>query len=171
MFVLAGGLIGLLVTWLGSWLGGLVSALVAWALGLVLAAYGSARGSPGDPSRRRFLTAAGLGGLAWAVAGPVLGRTITRLERPDARAAQRSMAMELGSEYMELVRRAFHPERSGDLQLLLAPFNSSNYSQESMSLVPRDPRTSHASVWMYLQRIPLVAYGPGRIVSSNSNSP
>jgi hypothetical protein len=169
VFVLAGGLIGLLVTWLGSWLAGLVSALAAWLLGLTLAVYASARtGSPGDLSRRRFLTVAGLGGLAWAVVGPVLGRTIDRLQRPDAPAAQRSMAMRLGSEYMELVRRAYHPERSGELQLLLAPFNSSNYSQESLSLVPRDPRTSHASVWMYLQRIPLVAYGPGRIVPADS---
>ena len=35
------------------------------------------------------------------------------------------------------------------------PYNSSNYPQESLSLVPQDPRTSHASVWMYLERIPL----------------
>ena len=168
-FVLAGGLIGLTVTWLGSWLAGLVSALVAWAIGFAIALYGTPRGpAPEDPGRRRFLTAAGLGGLGWALAGPALGRVISRLERPDARAAQRSMAQRLGSEYMELVRRAYHPGRSGDLQLLLAPFNSSNYSQESLALVPRDPRTSHASVWMYLQRIPLVAYGPGRIDPGDS---
>jgi hypothetical protein len=102
------------------------------------------------------------------VAGPPLGRLAARLERPDARAVQRAMASRLGSEYMEFVRRAYHPGRSGDLQLLLAPFNSSNYSQESLSLVPRDPRTSHASVWMYLQRIPLVVYGPGRVLPGDS---
>lgn len=62
---------------------------------------------------------------------------------------------------MELVARAYHPGRSGDLQLLVAPYNSANYPQESRSLVPRDPRTSHASVWMYLERIPLVVYGTG----------
>ena len=44
---------------------------------------------------------------------------------------------------------------------LLAPYNSSNYPQESLSLVPQDPRTSHASVWMYLERIPLVVHAPG----------
>jgi hypothetical protein len=71
------------------------------------------------------------------------------------------MARELGAEYMELVARAYHPDRSGDLQLLVAPYNSANYPQESRSLVPRDPRTSHASVWMYLERIPLVVYGAG----------
>jgi len=69
---------------------------------------------------------------------------------------------------MELVTRASHPGRSGDLQLLLAPFNSANYSFESMSLHPRDPRTSHAAVWMYLERVPLVAYGPGIIRGSDS---
>ena len=60
------------------------------------------------------------------------------------------------------------PERSGDLQLLLAPFNSANYSFESLGLHPRDPRTSHAAVWMYLERIPLVAYGPGVIEPGDS---
>ena len=69
---------------------------------------------------------------------------------------------------MELVARASHPGRSGDLQLLLAPFNSANYSFESQSLHPRDPRTSHASVWMYLERIPLVAYGPGIVEPGDS---
>ena len=69
------------------------------------------------------------------------------------------MAHDLGAEYMELVARAYHPGRSGDIQLLAAPFNSANYPQESLSLVPRDPRTSHASVWMYLERVPLVVYG------------
>ena len=69
------------------------------------------------------------------------------------------MARDLGAEYMELVARAYHPDRSGDIQLLAAPFNSANYPQESRSLVPQDPRTSHASVWMYLERVPLVVYG------------
>ena len=32
------------------------------------------------------------------------------------------MASDLGAEYMELVARAYHPGRSGDLQLLVAPF-------------------------------------------------
>ena len=77
------------------------------------------------------------------------------------------MAQSLGSEYMELVRRAYRPGRSGDLQLLLAPFNSSNYANESVALVPQDPRTSHASVWMYLERIPLVVYGPGLVVAGD----
>ena len=58
-------------------------------------------------------------------------------------------------------RARIHPGRSGDIQLLLAPFNSANYESESQSLRPRDPSTSHASVWMYLERVPLVVYAPG----------
>jgi hypothetical protein len=81
--------------------------------------------------------------------------------RPDPRPIQEAMGRDLGAEYMELVARAYHPARSGDLQLLVAPYNSANYPQESRSLVPRDPRTSHASVWMYLERVPLVVYGAG----------
>ena len=69
---------------------------------------------------------------------------------------------------MELVARGANAQRSGDLQLLLAPFNSANYSFESLGLHPRDPRTSHAAVWMYLERIPLVAYGPGVIEPGDS---
>ena len=79
------------------------------------------------------------------------------------------MATDLGSDYMELVRRTFVPRRSGDLQLLLAPYNSSNYPQESLSLVPRDPRTSHASPWMYLERIPLLVHAPSLVVASDSD--
>ena len=71
---------------------------------------------------------------------------------------------------MELVRRTFIPRRSGDLQLLLAPYNSSNYPQESLSLVPQDPRTSHASVWMYLERIPLLVHAPGLVAASDSDA-
>ena len=71
------------------------------------------------------------------------------------------MASDMGAEYMELVKRAYHAGRSGDLQLLLAPFNSSNYTFESLTLVPQDPRTSHASSWMYLERVPLVVHAPG----------
>jgi hypothetical protein len=100
-------------------------------------------------------------GAAAATGGAALGRTIRRVTRPDPRPIQEAMAQELGGEYMDLVARAYHPDRSGDLQLLVAPYNSANYPQESRSLVPRDPRTSHASVWMYLERIPLVVYGAG----------
>lgn len=171
VFVLAGGLAAFAVAAAGSVLLGLLTGIVVLVVGLVLMLF--SRGGPRpdgapDPGRRRFLTAVGLGGLAWAVGGAALGGALRRLGRPDPRPIQLAMGQELGAEYMELVRRAYHPARSGDLQLLLAPFNSSNYAAESLSLVPQDPRTSHASVWMYLQRVPLVVYAPGRVDPSDS---
>jgi hypothetical protein len=170
-FTVVAGLVGLVIGIAGSWLLGLAVGLVTLALGLGIAVWGPGR-SPGgasDPTRRNLLVAAGLGGLAWAVAGPSIGWAARKLGRPDPRPVHEAMATDLGSEYMELVRRTFIPRRSGDLQLLLAPYNSANYSQESLSLVPQDPRTSHASVWMYLQRIPLVVHAPGRVAPSDSD--
>lgn len=163
--VAAGGLVGLLVGFAGSLILGLVAGVATFAVGMFLATYVSrlAGDAPADPSRRRFLTVAGTAGLMWAVAGPAIGWSARKLGRPTPRPIQEAMANDLGAEYMELVRRAFHQERSGDLQLVLAPFNSANYESESLSLVTQDPRTSHASVWMYLERVPLVVHAPGRI--------
>ncbi len=165
LFVAVGGLVGFLVALAGSLLLGVAAGLVALGIGLLVARLTStpSASEPADPSRRRFLTVAGLGGLAWAVAGPALGWTVRKVARPDPRPIQEAMAHDMGAEYMEMIMRAYHPGRSGDLQLLLAPFNSANYSNESISLVPRDPRTSHASTWMYLERIPLVVHAPGRV--------
>ena len=161
MLVLLAALVGLAVGFAGSALLGVITGVVC--LGIALTATWSVQrmSAPTDPSRRRLLALAGLLGAAAATGGAALGRTIRRVTRPDPRPIQEAMARDLGAEYMELVARAYHPGRSGDLQLLVAPFNSANYPQESRSLVPRDPRTSHASPWMYLERIPLVVYGPG----------
>lgn len=168
-FAVLAGIVGLTVGIAGSWVLGVGVGLVTLSLGAAIAVWGPSRepAAP-DPSRRTLLVAAGLGGLVWAVAGPSIGWAARKLGRPDPRPVQRAMAIDLGSEYMELVRRTFIPRRAGDLQLLLAPYNSSNYPEESRSLVPQDPRTSHASVWMYLQRIPLVVHAPGRVLPSDS---
>ena len=117
-------------------------------------------GAP-DPGRRRFLTLAGLGGFAWLLVGGALGRATRSATFPDPMPIQDAMANDLGAEYMELVRRAYHPGRSGELQLVLAPYNSSNYAPESRDLVTFYRATSHASVWMYLERVPLVVHAPG----------
>jgi hypothetical protein len=171
VFALLGGFAALLVTLQGSIVAGIVTGLVVLLISLVGIAAALRRAAaegPADPGRRRFLAFAGLGGLVWVAGGIAIGRAAKVLGRPDAVAPQEEAAMRLGAEYMELVERASMPGRSGELQLLLAPFNSSNYPQESLSLVPRDPRTSHASIWMYLQRIPLVAYGPGIVEPGES---
>jgi Type I phosphodiesterase / nucleotide pyrophosphatase len=159
--VLVAGLIALAVGLGGSALLGVISGLVCLTAALLATRAVQRMDTPTDPSRRRLLAVAGLLGAAAATGGAALGRTVRRVTRPDPRPIQEAMARDLGAEYMELVARAYHPERSGDLQLLVAPYNSANYPQESRSLVPRDPRTSHASVWMYLERIPLVVYGAG----------
>jgi len=170
VFATLAGLAGLAVGLAGSWVLGVAVANVTIALGLGIALRGPGRSAAHGPvpGRRNLLVAAGLGGLAWAVAGPSIGWAARKLGRPDPRPVQEAMASGLGSEYMELVRRTFIPRRSGDLQLLLAPYNSANYPQESLSLVSQDPRTSHASVWMYLQRIPLVVHAPGLVAASDS---
>jgi hypothetical protein len=161
VIALLAGLVGLAVGFAGSLLLGVLAGLLCLTVAL-LAAWSVQRLDVGtDPSRRRLLTLAAVLGAAAATGGAALGRTIRRVTRPDPRPIQETMARELGAEYMDLVARAYHPDRSGDLQLLVAPYNSANYPQESRSLAPRDPRTSHASVWMYLERIPLVVYGAG----------
>ena len=144
--------------------------VVAGAVGVVTVAWTLLTPPPDhDPGRRRFLgLAAAVAGLVLGAGGALAGRALKRALLPDPGPIQAGMAQDLGSEYMELVRRAFHPTRSGDVQLLLAPGNSANYEAESLQLRPRDPNTSHASVWMYLERVPLVVYAPGIVAPSDS---
>lgn len=169
VFALLGGFVALSIAWLGSTVTGLLAGLAVWLVGLGLTWWAARHDALGhDPSRRRFLWGSALGGFAWVVGGTLIGRAATQMGRPDARAVQEAAAADLGTEYMELVARAYRAGRSGDLQLLVAPFNSANYPQESAALLPRDPRTSHAAVWMYLERIPLVVYGPGIVEPSDS---
>jgi Type I phosphodiesterase / nucleotide pyrophosphatase len=159
--VLAGALAIGVSWWHGVLLGAIVGAMVL-AVGLRIGAR-PAGGDGYDSGRRRLLTWAALGGLMWVAGGAAIGRAIRRIAAPDTGPILDEMAHGLGSEYMQLLHRTYRPGRAGELQLLLAPFNSSNYENESTSLVPRDPRTSHASVWMYLERIPLAVYAPGMV--------
>ena len=171
VFATLAGLVGLVVGIAGSWVLGVIVGLITLGMGLAITVLGPGRGAEprrtpaAQPARRRRPRRARLGGR----------RSLDRLGGAQARASrpapiQEAMATDLGSEYMELVRRTFIPRRSGDLQLLLAPYNSSNYPQESLSLVPQDPRTSHASVWMYLERIPLLVHAPGLVAASDSDA-
>ena len=168
MLALLGGAVAFVVSALGSSVIGLIAGLVCLAVGMAALAWRTRLDGAHDPSRRRFLTLAGLGGFAWLFLGDALGRVTRKLSFPDPRPIQEAMANDMGAEYMELVRRAYHPGRSGDLQLLLAPYNSANYANESRDLVRFYPNTSHASVWMYLERVPLVVYAPGRVAPSDN---
>jgi hypothetical protein len=168
----AGGVAALAVAAAGSlrlaWLAGaLCLGIGLFVIWWATRPAGAPHDAPADPSRRRFLMLAAAGGAVWTVAGSALGWTARKITRPAARPIQEAFAKGMGTDYMELVRRTFMPGRSGELQLLMAPFNSANYSNESTSLAPQDPRTSHASVWMYLERIPLVVYAPGRVVAGD----
>jgi hypothetical protein len=116
-----------------------------------------------DPSRRGFLLTLGGLGLIAVAAGSAVGAAVRRLTRPDPRPPLEAMSTDLGSEYLELITRSYHAERMGDLQLLVTPYSSSNYPQESRSLTPNDPRSSHAVTWMYGERVPIVVWSPGRI--------
>src|SRR3954464_11711709 len=188
LIVCLAGLTAFVCTFLGSISVGVVAGLAVLVLGLALLVWIVRHprvAGPADGSRRRFLQARG-GGVALVGVGTALGRAVDEALRPDAVAVQDAAASDLGAEYTELCGRppngprpraheyggraggAANAQRSGDIQLLLAPFNSANYSFESLSLHPRDPRTSHAAVWMYLERIPLVAYGPGVIEPGDS---
>ena len=116
-----------------------------------------------DAGRRRALAVLGGAGAAGVLAAAGAGAAFRRTLRPDPTPALDGALRGLGAENVDLVLRQFLPGRSGDLQLVLAPWNSSNYPQESVALVRDDPRTSHASVWMYLQRVPIVVHAPGLV--------
>jgi hypothetical protein len=159
---LAGGVVALIVSLTGSVIASAVAGLLVLATAVVVIRDRTAQDL--DPSRRRFLRATLAGvGLAFVAGGSALGAVLRRLARPDPRPALEAMASDLGSEYLELVTRAYHPDRSGDLQLLVTPYSSSNYPQESRSLLPNDPRSSHAVVWMYGERVPIVVWAPGLV--------
>jgi Type I phosphodiesterase / nucleotide pyrophosphatase len=171
VLALVGAVVGLAVSLSGSLVLGIGAGMISWACAMGVIAWklhAEASGQAEDPSRRRFLAVAGLGGFALAVGGSGAGWVLRKVARPAPRPIQEAMAYDMGAEYMELVRRAYHPGRSGDLQLLLSPFNSANYDFESVALAPNDPRTSHASTWMYLERVPLLIYGPGFVEPSDS---
>ena len=173
LFALLGGAVAFGVSALGSVQVGLAAGILCLAVGMVALVWRSGpapSGEPADPGRRRFLTLAGAGGFVWLVVGGALGRATRTLSLPDPRPIQEAMARGLGAEYMELVRRAYHPGRSGDLQLVLAPFNSSNYANESQDLSAFYRATSHASVWMYLERVPLLVHAPGRVDPADDTS-
>lgn len=166
---LTGGAVAFVVAFTGSLIASVSSGLLVLATALVAIGRRTAEANPMDPSRRRFLRLTlGAFGFAAVAGGSAAGAALRRLTRPDPRPRLEADATDLGAEYLELVTRAYHPERSGDLQLLVTPFSSSNYPQESLALVPNDPRSSHAVVWMYAERVPIVVWSPGLVEPHDS---
>jgi hypothetical protein len=164
LVTLVGGTVAVVLAFVGSLLVAVLAGLLCLATALVLGHDPAASSDLADPSRRRVLTGVlGVVGLAFVAGGSALGATLRRVVRPDPRPAIEAMARSLGSEYLELVVRGYHPERSGDLQLVVTPYSTSNYQQESLALLPNDPRSSHAVVWMYGERVPIVVWAPGLV--------
>jgi hypothetical protein len=161
---IAGGGVAVTVAATGSAVAAALAGLLVLATAWVMIGRRTSEDVVPDATRRRLLRAA-LGGLGivFVAGGSALGSKIRRLARPDPRPTLEAMARDVGHEYLELVTRGYHPERSGDLQLLVTPFSTSNYRQESLALTPNDPRSSHAVVWMYAQRVPIVVWCPGLI--------
>jgi hypothetical protein len=151
---------------------GLIAGVIAGALGLAVALLiaawmGPRPEGPSNPGRRGFLGLVGIAGIAAVAGGAGIGRALQRLTRPDPKPVLDAMARDVGADVLELVRRTYHPGRSGDLQLILAPWSTSNYRQESIALMPHDPRSSHALPWMYLERVPIAVHAPGIVEPSD----
>ncbi|HEX9122693.1 MAG TPA: alkaline phosphatase family protein [Actinomycetota bacterium] len=168
LLTLACGVAALVVSFESGLVAALATGVLVLAAVLVVARTRPETEGPPNPGRRRFLGVMGLAGFGLIAGGAGAGRTVRRMVRPDPRPALDAMARDLGAEALELVRRAYHPDRSGDLQLLLTPGSTSNYAQESVALLPRDPRSSHAMVWNYLERVPITVYAPGLVEPSDS---
>jgi hypothetical protein len=168
LLAVAGGAVALLLSLTGSFLVSLAAGLIVLGAGLVLIRRRTE--TEPDPSRRTFLRwSLAAVGLAFVAGGSAAGAAAKRLLRPDPRPLLEDDARAIGAEYLELVTRAYHPGRSGDLQLLVTPYSTSNYPQESRALQPNDPRSSHAVVWMYGQRLPIVVWAPGLVEPFDSD--
>ncbi len=151
--------------------GGAVWGAVAGLVVLVIAlavAWAVTRPDVHDPDRRRVLATIGLGAFAMVVAGDAVGWMVRRLLRPDPGPALRAMAENVGGEGLDLMLRTYRPGRSGDLQLVLTPGSTANYAGESKTLLRRDPRSSHALPWMYLERVPIAIWNGGALAPSDS---
>jgi hypothetical protein len=159
LLAVMGGVVAFVLVATGSLIAGSLAGLLVFGACL----FAIRARVPEDPDRRRFLATMGGLGLVAVALGTAGGAVVRRLTRPDPRPALEAMSSDLGSEYLELVTRSYNAERLGDLQLLVTPFSSSNYKQESLTLAPNDPRSSHAVTWMYGERVPIVVWSPGRI--------
>jgi Type I phosphodiesterase / nucleotide pyrophosphatase len=89
--------------------------------------------------------------------GVAPGRTDGSPETPGAALAGagdwREMACELPPRYLELIDRGTYPGRSPEI--MVVPAKPNFFGSFAV--------TSHSGPWSYLQRVPLVLYGPGHV--------
>jgi len=72
------------------------------------------------------------------------------------------MLRDLGTDTVRQMVRGYVPDRSGEI--VIVPRPGSTVAQWPGGLRgPEDPRTTHAAPWDYLQRVPIVLYGPGLV--------
>ena len=152
--------VALAIALVGSLIASVVTGILVLAVGLRLA-WVVTRPAEVDESRRRLLLGLGAAGVAAVADGAAIGRVTERATRSDPTPDLDHMAATVGSEAMVRVKRGYFPGRSGDLQLVLEPWNTSNYANESLALEHNDPRSSHAMTWGYLDRVPITVYAPG----------
>jgi type I phosphodiesterase/nucleotide pyrophosphatase len=152
--------VALAVALVGSLIASVVTGLLVLGVGLRLA-WVITRPSEVDESRRRVLLGLGAAGVAAVAGGAAIGGVTKRVTRPDPTPDLDHMATAVGSDALLHVKRGYFAGRSGDLQLVLSPWNTSNYATESLALEHDDPRSSHAMTWGYLDRVPITVYAPG----------
>ena len=128
VFALLGGFVALAVTLLLHTALGIAAGLAVWLTALLLswwAAKWQPLGGDDDPSRRRFLALAGLGGLVGVAGGAAIGRAAAKLAP-----SRRAPAIQVRGGSPGSARStwswssAASRRRSGDIQLLMASFNS-----------------------------------------------
>ena len=126
---------------------------------------------PADPARRRFLVGVGVGGFALALAGAA-----DRLARPKARPgptphrSRRRWPRASGAEYMELVRARLPARALGRPPAAAGARTTARTTPTNRSRWCRRTRApATRAVWMYLERVPLVVYGPGIVATERQH--
>jgi Type I phosphodiesterase / nucleotide pyrophosphatase len=166
LFVVAGAIAAAVIAFADGLIAGAIAGAVVLIVAFVVAVVRT-RPAAHDPGRRRLLAVIGLGGFAAMLGGGALGWAVRRLTRPDPGPAIRDMAENVGGEGLDLMLRTYHPGRSGDLQVVLTPGSTANYAGESKTLLHRDPRSSHALPWLYLERVPIAIWSGGALTPAD----
>jgi arylsulfatase A-like enzyme len=104
----------------------------------------------GAGGRGRRLALLLIGAAALAIVGAVGAAALFRGGEPVASATEQACALPAG--WLTRTVRGYHPERSGQISVL---------PEKPAYLASGAGGWSHSGPWPYLQRIPIVFYGPG----------